>query len=105
MTNLTAEEFITKEFEDFNFMSPNDWLRKMKEFSIINNHGLDLSHLEKLNYKEKNAFKSALSKLYFNDKSDYKMGLMEVVMYLGEFESSEIDEDTIKIMYGFLNPE
>ncbi|MEL6661050.1 MAG: hypothetical protein AAFR36_31660 [Bacteroidota bacterium] len=101
---LTAEEFVRKEFEDFHDMSQEDWVRKMEEFAVLKNASIDLEYILELPTNNKFALENAISALYFNDRSDYKKYLHRIVVHLSGISMEQLNEDLINAMYKLLNP-
>lgn len=103
---LTPKEYIKKEFPDWDGenLSPEVWLRKMQEFAVILNSKIEVSHLLNLEYGTKNALRSAISALYFNDSSDYKKALFQVVHCLAKIPYEDLSDEVIQSIYDLFEP-
>jgi hypothetical protein len=103
---ITPTEFIKKEFPNWDggILPPDVWLRKMQEFSVLMNSKIDLSRLLHLEYDAKNALRSAVAALYFNDNKDYKNALFQVVHHISKIPYSDLDDDTVQAIYYLFEP-
>ncbi len=103
---LTPQEYIKKEFPNWDGenLSPNVWLRKMQEFAVITNSKVEVSHLLNLEYGTKNALRSAVAALYFNDSSDYKKALYQVVHYLAKIPYEDLTDEVVQSIYYLFEP-
>lgn len=105
---LTPLEFIQKEFQDFDpekqTLPPGVWMRKMQEYSVLTNAKIDLEHLLKLDHQSKCAMRSAVSALYFNDNSDYKTALYQVVHHITQIKLDDLNEDVITSIFYLFEP-
>lgn len=103
---ITPTEFIEKEFPnwDSGILPPDVWLRKMQEFSVLVNSKIDLSSLLHLEYDAKNALRSAVAALYFDDNRDYKNALLQVVHHISKIPYSDLDDDIVQAIYYLFGP-
>ena len=104
--SITPLEYVKKEFDDTDKLSTEDWLRKMQEFSVLQNSKIDLSHILEMSDKSKlKALESAVSALYFSDNSDYKNALLSVVKELSNIDYDVLEDEVIRAMFYLLNPQ
>lgn len=106
LMKITPLEFVKKEFPkwDGKHLPPDVWLRKMQEFAILTNEKIDLGRLLELDYPEKNALRSAAGALYFDDNSDYKNALYQVIHHLTKIPFSDLSSDTVRSIYYLFEP-
>lgn len=101
---ISPIDFVQLEFQDENQLTPQDWLRKMQEYAVLQNSKIPLNHLLELSYEQKNALRSAISALYFSDNSDYRNALYNVVRHLSKIPHEDLDEETIKAIFNLFEP-
>ncbi len=102
---MTPIDFIHLEFPDETQMTPQEWLRKMQEFAVIQNAKTPIEHLLELSPENKKALNYSISALYFYDSKDYRSELFEVAHNLTKINKEDLDEQTISEIYSLLNPE
>lgn len=99
----SPEDFVKKEFSDLSNLSKDDWLRKMKEFAVLENSEEDLESLLDLEPKVKKALAAASAAIYFNDSSDYLGTLYRIVCCLSDVRTDKVNGQTIVDIYHLLN--
>jgi hypothetical protein len=109
---LSPTEFIQKEFEELTDLTQEDWLRKMVEYSVIQNSKVNLDFIVGLQY-EKNktilpALNAAVSAINFADNNNYVPALYDVVSHLGKIDFKDMDytkaHEIVSSIYYLLNP-
>ena len=101
-TSITAEEYVRKEFENFEDMSHEDWLRKMREYSVIQSSKVNLDYVQGLRFANKPVFRAiqkASEALHFNDNSDYKNTLYGVLQSLCDIAWDDLTDETVKSIF------
>ena len=104
---MTAEQFVSKEFKDFEDMSHDDWLRKMQEYAVIKNSKVNLDAVLEMASKQDNkyfALKAAVSALYLKGSREYEDALNAVVKNLAQITWEQFDNKAIEDIYRILNP-
>ena len=102
--SITPLEYVKKEFNSPDRLSTEDWLRKMQEFSVLQNSKIDLSHIIEMSDKSKlKGLNVAVSALYFSDNFDYKNSLLSIVRELSNIEYDVLDEKVIRDIFYLLN--
>ena len=102
--SITPLEYVKKEFHNTDKLSTEDWLRKMQEFSILQNSKIDLSHILEMSELKLAVLKISITSLYFADDSNYENSLFQVIQVLTQIEWESLDKEVIKSLYYLLNP-
>ena len=100
--NLTALEYIQKEFDDIDKITPKMWLRKMQEYAVLKNSAIDLEHILNLPKNQKKAVAVASEAVYFSDNSDYKNALYSILSVLTNIPMNDLEDDVVKAIFHLL---
>ena len=101
---ITPLQYVRKEFDDTDKLSPEDWLRKMQEFSVLQNSKIDLSNILEMSGSKLKVLKIATTALNFDDGSNYENSLFQIVQVLTEIKWEDLDKEVIKSLFYLVSP-
>lgn len=99
---MNAKEYLNHNSINVDDIKIGDLSQLMEDYHSYKSNPIDFKQINDLPENQKEALDAATCALYFEDNSDYETALYQVVSKILN-KVGDIDEDTIKHLYKFLN--